>query len=241
MNWRDFFYFSKGERRALILLLSLIVIAWVTVVVTNKTSFIQGKENHASMILYPVCIYPPDTSPQTPEVIHTEPSPVLVKTIKDSISQPVKSRFLEKATSYKKTEKYPIGTIVELNTADTLILKKVPGIGSAFSNRIVKYRNLLGGFYSVTQLSEVYGIDEDRYNTLKEWFCVNPQLIHKRSVNNLTQDSLSRHPYINYRQAKAIKQLCRQKGKLTGWENIQLLEEFSDYDRERIEPYLSFE
>jgi len=239
MKWRDFFYFSKGERRALIVLLSLISIAWLILVLTGKHSYLTEGKNEVSEVLYPVCIYPLDTSIKTTEAKSTNPLPTPKKDLPKETSPPVKTPFYQKKPV--KVEKYPKGTLVELNTADTLILKKVPGIGSAFSNRIVKYRNLLGGFYSVSQLSEVYGIDEERYHELKEWFCVNPELILKKQVNQLPIDSLSRHPYINYRQAKAIKQLYRQKGKLTGWENLSLLEEFTEFDQIRIGPYLSFE
>jgi len=237
MNWKDFFYFSKGERRALILLLLLITMAWLVLILTGRYSPIEGAEKiRSGTILYPVCLYFPDTAIKTAE------SPSLLKeekrTVKKQPASPAELPFFVKST---RVEKYPQGTVVELNTADTTTLKKIPGIGSAFSNRIVKYRNLLGGFYSVSQLAEVYGIDEERYTHLKNWFCVNPELIRKRKVNKLPLDSLSRHPYITYKQAKVIKQLCRQKGKLTGWENLQLLEEFTPYDKERIGPYLSFD
>ncbi|MDR0796750.1 MAG: helix-hairpin-helix domain-containing protein, partial [Tannerella sp.] len=72
------------------------------------------------------------------------------------------------------------------------------------------------------------------------WFTVDASLIQKLEVNSLPQDSL-RHPYINYRQARAIVQLRTQKKQLTGWENLTLLDEFSDQDKSRILPYLSFE
>jgi len=243
MNWRDFFYFSKGERRALILLLCLITVAWSALILTDKRS-LSAEKNVA--ILNPVCIYIPDTKPSAStgaEISnkdnlskHTEN-----KSLKEEGSLPIQSQKKSFSSAYVKTEKYPPGTIVELNTADTCILKKVPGIGSAFSRRIIKYRDLLGGFCSVDQLAEVYGIDEDRYNLLKEWFCVNPELIRKYTVNSYPADSLSKHPYINYKQAKAIKQILRQKGKVEGWENLSLLEEFTETDKRRMEPYLSFE
>ncbi|MDR2970221.1 MAG: helix-hairpin-helix domain-containing protein [Tannerellaceae bacterium] len=250
MKWRDFFYFSKGERRALIVLLSLIAGAWLILVTTGEYSPVKGKENAAENVLYPVCIYPVNTPVQPVESTSAElPSPPLSSSSSSS-SSPLKKKLPEEVSSpeqkpfYRKNparvKKYPKGTLVELNSADTLILKKVPGIGSAFSNRILKYRNLLGGFYSVAQLSEVYGIDEERYQALKEWFCVNPGLIRKRELNRLPPDSLPRHPYISYRQAKVIRQLLKQNGKLR-WENLSLLEEFTDFDRERIEAYFSFE
>ncbi len=240
MKWRDFFYFSKGERRALVVLLCLISAAWLALVLTDNPSSLSAVGSSTSKsILHPICIYPLDSISPAP----TE-EPTIAVINKKSISTPKASALSDKKPFYQtpaRVEKYPVGTIVELNTADTIILKKVPGIGSAFSNRIIKYRNLLGGFYSVTQLAEVYGIDEDRYNSLRDWFCVNPKLIRKRHINHLPEDSISRHPYISYKQARVMKQLCRQKGKLEGWENLILLEEFTDYDRERISPYISFE
>ena len=60
-------------------------------------------------------------------------------------------------------------------------------------------------------------------------------------MNRLPEDSLRRHPYIDYRQAKLMVRLRRQQGGLTGWHDLMLLEEFTDADRHRLEPYLSFE
>lgn len=230
MNWRDFFYFSKGERRALALLICLIVTAWILLMFTGEHRGITtGAETMQAKVLSPVCIYIPDTT-----------SRLSLREERKEVISETRSRKEVSSGPSRRTEKFPAGTIVELNTADTVILKKVPGIGSAFSNRIVRYRNLLGGFYSVTQLAEVYGIDEERYIALQEWFCVNPDLIRKLEVHNLPADSLSRHPYINYRQARVIKRLCRRPEGLTSWEELLFLEEFSSADA-RLEPYLSFE
>lgn len=142
---------------------------------------------------------------------------------------------------YTRTEKFPEGTLVELNTADTTTLKKVPGIGSTFARRIVKYRELLGGFYTVGQLAEVYGIDEERYAALAPWFITDTLYIRKLDINTLPAADLRRHPYLDYRQAKVIEQLRKQKSRLSGWENLQLIEEFTDMDRKRLRPYLSFQ
>jgi len=245
MKWRDFLYFSKGERRALTVLLCLIASAWLAIVITDH---------------YPVSSHEPitelksDSFPMVKEVTEIIPDkaqqPKKEKAIiptekgKSSVtktSSPSQWRERSRNSFYPKTEKYPAGTVIELNTADTTMLKKIPGIGSAFSNRIVKYRNLLGGFYSVSQLGEVYGIDAERYESLKGWFSVNPEFIKKRSVNTLSSDSLNKHPYISYRQTRAIMQQRKQKGTLSGWENLILLEEFTEADKERISHYFSFD
>ena len=277
MAWRDFFYFSKGERSGLIVLLCLITIAGILLILNNKpepagnsksqqtsAANTREKSNDQSEAQSLKEAQDPKAHSAVHESSGLSPTPVATtksenkkdlsgsdehysaglkeKPIekKESVSERVNRLTSYSHPSYTRTEKFAKGTVVELNTADTTILKKVPGIGSAFAKRIISYRNLLGGFYSVTQLSEVYGIDEERYNALVAWFSADPSHISVIDVNNISQDSLNKHPYINYRQAKAIMQLRKQKGKLSGWENLQLLNEFTDVDKIRLQHYLSF-
>lgn len=218
MNWRDLLYFSKGERRALTVLVCLITIGGILAIL-NERSIPEGAIAEPQYIVHP----------------ENAPTPIVVNTKKPQNTQQKKNY-----SSYPKTEKYPAGTVIELNTADTTTLKKVPGIGSTFAKRIIKYRDLLGGFYSVTQLREVYGIDEERYQHLHQWFHADRAFIAQLPVNDLPSDSLARHPYINYKQAKTIYKLRKQKGRLSGWENLHLLEEFNKTDYERLKNYLSF-
>ncbi len=241
MNWRDLFYFSQGERRALTLLLCLISISWIILLLTDNKPEQIPKEN--ALII--------ESAKPAQTIVSNRPEPEKAKTPaseRKNNSFREKKEFHPRGTpnipgrkTFPKTEKYPIGTVVELNTADTTILKKVPGIGSTFARRIIKYRDLLGGFYSVSQLCEVYGIDEERYNAMKSWFSVDVESICELFVNQVPIKSLYRHPYINKQQADIIEQLRKQKGKLSGWENLQLLEEFTEADKERLTPYLSFE
>ena len=241
MNWRDLLYFSKGERSALTLLLCLIVASWIILLLTDeKTDYTPVNNNRLSE--------PVKTAQNIPV---NSPDPEKVKTPasgRKNNSSREKNKFHSGETkntserrTFPKTEKYPVGTVVELNTADTTILKKVPGIGSTFARRIIKYRELLGGFFTVEQLREVYGLDEERYNAMKSWFSADMSLICPLEIHKISFKELCKHPYINYQQARIIEQLRKQKGKLSGWENLQLLEEFTETDKERLTPYLSFE
>ncbi|MCL1943961.1 MAG: helix-hairpin-helix domain-containing protein [Candidatus Azobacteroides sp.] len=142
---------------------------------------------------------------------------------------------------YPKQEKYAEGTVIDLNTADTTELKKIPGIGSVFSERIVTYRNRLGGFYSPEQLKEVRGVTPEMYLQLQNRFRVNPAGISRISVNHSDFNRLISHPYISYPQAKAFIELKKKKGRLHSFDQISLLEEFSEKDIERLTPYLSFD
>lgn len=240
MSWRDYFYFSKGERSALVVLLCLITIVGVILMITDSTDTetpeIKPDISQIQQTDSSETILHKDTSVlSTPESTKRGKTPK-----KETISERVK-RLTSSQPTYTRPEKFTAGTIIELNAADTAMLKKVPGIGNAFATRIVKYRNLLGGFYAVNQLSEVYGIDEDKYNSLVPWFTVDASSVKRLHIHALSQDSLRKHPYINYQQAKAIHALIRQKKQLSGWDNLCLLNEFTDHDKARLQPYISFE
>lgn len=91
--------------------------------------------------------------------------------------------------------KYEEGTIVDLNKADTSILKRIPGIGSTLARMIVVYRQRLGGFYDVAQLQEVPHVGVE----LNKWFVVTPAGLHKIQVNSASLDKLRcNHPKLAY-------------------------------------------
>jgi DNA uptake protein and related DNA-binding proteins len=238
MGWKDFFYFSKGERRALTLLLLVISTAFILLIL--KDFYILPKQESAitkaeteTNVVFPdtVSTTTAPSAPQSEQSINPTTSPKRKYT--------AKPRFTKSASTF--AQKYPKGTIVELNSADTTVLKKVPGIGTAFANRIVKYRELLGGYYAVSQLREVYGIDEEKYTELAVWFEADASLIRQLAVNEFQFESLPRHPYLNYKQARVIIRMQERKGKLSGWEMLDLLEEFTEADKARLKPYLSFD
>ncbi len=93
---------------------------------------------------------------------------------------------------------------VELNTADTLTLDSLHGVGKVLSARIIKYRNLLGGFYKSEQLLEVYGLKKDIFEKIKDQIKADSILIIKIDLNIATVQQLSKHPYIGKYDANAI-------------------------------------
>lgn len=133
--------------------------------------------------------------------------------------------------------KYEEGTIVDLNKADTSILKRIPGIGSALARMIVVYRQRLGGFYDVAQLQEVPHVGVE----LNKWFVVTPAGLHKIQVNSASLDKLRSHPYMDFYKAKAIMEYRRKRGKIKGLSQLSMFEEFTEKDLKRLSPYLTFE
>lgn len=133
--------------------------------------------------------------------------------------------------------KYEEGTIVDLNKADTSILKRIPGIGSTLARMIVVYRQRLGGFYDVAQLQEVPHVGVE----LNKWFVVTPAGLHKIQVNSTSLDKLRSHPYMDFYKAKAIMEYRRKRGKIKGLSQLSMFEEFTEKDLKRLSPYLTFE
>lgn len=133
--------------------------------------------------------------------------------------------------------KYEEGTIVDLNKADTSILKRIPGIGSTLARMIVVYRQRLGGFYDVSQLQEVPHVGVE----LNKWFVVTPAGLHKIQVNSASLGKLRSHPYMDFYKAKAIMEYRRKRGKIKGLSQLSMFEEFTEKDLKRLSPYLTFE
>lgn len=140
--------------------------------------------------------------------------------------------------NYEKQPKLSEGITLPLNTSDTTALKQLPGIGSYYAQKIVKYRERLGGFVNTTQLADVEGLPAG----LSRWFTVesNPQVKQLR-INHATFKELVRHPYLSYEQTKVIVNHVRQYGPIHSWRDLRLYKEFSEKDFERLTPYIRFD
>ena len=146
----------------------------------------------------------------------------------------------EKRMSYRRDSgyvKYPEGTIIDLNLADTVELKKVPGIGSGLAKMIVAYRNRLGGYASVEQLQETGYVDV----SLNKWFKIESEISRKLKVNRASLDQLRNHPYMNFYKAKVILEYRRKRGKIKGLSQLSMFQEFTEKDLRKLSPYLDFE
>lgn len=104
-------------------------------------------------------------------------------------------------TAHRKTVSKPK---IDINTADSLSLIQVRGIGPVFARRILRYRDLIGGFHSPMQLLEIYGMDSARYNIIHEQFHFDRNALQKLDVNRAEISELTAHPYIDFYLAKSI-------------------------------------
>jgi competence protein ComEA len=128
----------------------------------------------------------------------------------------------------------------DVNLADTTQLVRIYGIGTKLSQRIIKYRNQLGGFISLDQLKEVYGLDTVVIKELKQnIFIAENFQPAKISINSATEKELAAHPYIKYPLAKAIATYRFQHGNFTAIEDLKKIAHVNETFYDKIKPYLS--
>lgn len=152
--------------------------------------------------------------------------------VNDSVSQ----QKLRVAKSIKTDQP------VELNTADTTLLKQLRGIGSGYAKMIVNYRTKLGGFYSKEQLLEVYRFPAETYVKIEHQLWVDTTYIQKIPINQFTIDQLKRHPYIRYFQAKSLydNRLNKPEQRYNALEDLVEDRDVTPQFIAKIAPYLSF-
>ena len=154
----------------------------------------------------------------------------------DTAFQDTTSIYHPSSKTYQTIQKYELGHIVELNTADTTELKHIPKVGSGISKMIYYYRLKLGGYTSITQLQEIH-LDT---TYLKQWVHVDPIYIKKLNVNKASLSQLYHHPYCTFRQAKYIVDYRKKHGIIHSIEELGQSSLFTKNTLTCLCPYLSF-
>jgi competence ComEA-like helix-hairpin-helix protein len=142
------------------------------------------------------------------------------------------TQFEQKSTTTKASK-----VRIELNTADSLDLDQVSGIGPAFASRILKYRERLGGFYSLEQLKEVYGVDSAHFAQWVPQLALNTAVVRKMDINTATFEELKRHPYLSYKQINALIQYRKQHGAYASLSDLKNIPLFTDEILRKLAPY----
>lgn len=130
--------------------------------------------------------------------------------------------------------------VVALNTADTLELDRIRGIGKVFARRIVAYRERIGGFYKKEQLMEVFGIDSLKYEDIKGQVSVDPALLRKIHINTASAADFNRHPYLRYQQVNAVIAYRKQHGNYSNIADLNKVVILTPELIEKLAPYLIF-
>ena len=147
---------------------------------------------------------------------------------------------VEKVSEIRRPQK-PLPENIELNSADSAKLITLPGIGPVLAGRIIKFRNLLGGFVSVIQLKEVYGLKEETYNLIRDRILVDSARIIHIGINSAGYREMVRHPYLEPSDVKSLLKYRELKGSISGQEVI-IRNNLIDSSRMlRVRPYLRYD
>ncbi len=144
-------------------------------------------------------------------------------------------------SSFKnKTNKKERIVIKDINTATVQDLQAIKGIGVTLSTRIIKFRDMLGGFLDINQLYDVYGLEKDVVKrTFKYYTVVNKPNINLININTANASEIAKLIYIKYGIAKRIVEYRDKNGSFTSLNDLTKIEGFPSNKTDRIKLYLT--
>jgi competence protein ComEA len=154
---------------------------------------------------------------------------------------------IEAPPPFYKTERPPVKyvkappAIIDVNQADTTAFIALPGIGSKLASRIVNFRNKLGGFYSVEQVGETFGLPDSTFQLIKPRLQCAAVAVQKININTADANTLKQHPYIRWNVANAIVQYRQQHGVFSTPKQLQQIVLVTPELYHKIEQYIAVE
>jgi DNA uptake protein ComE-like DNA-binding protein len=135
---------------------------------------------------------------------------------------------------HSQQRKHPI---LDINTADSAALEALPYIGPVLASRICRFRNALGGFHSVEQLREVWGLKPEAVERLIPMFHAGGGVYRLLCADTASWFELKSHPYIDAGSARAIERYRRHHA-LDSLEDLAVAIPITDSLIRRWSPYL---
>ncbi len=132
-------------------------------------------------------------------------------------------------------------TELEVNTADSAQWESLPGIGPVLAARIVRFRERLGGFYSIRQIGETYGLADSTFNKIQPYLQLRKVSLKKLDLNLTDEKSLAQHPYIRYKLARLIVLYRSNHGPFDRPEGLLGIPLVDDSIYRKIEHYIKTE
>jgi DNA uptake protein ComE-like DNA-binding protein len=225
---REWFLLPRGEQRALVavtflLFLSLLVRMGVQLLPGREPAGLEEFEQEARAIMRTFARY--DSVEQARQ---------------DSLDR-IRTRRYDR-NAYADSHEYMVSQIhpIDINRSDSAQLLPLPGIGPVFAGRIIKYRNLLGGFLQVDQLGEVYGLPGETFHRIRNRLWIDSSAIRKIRIDSATFGELLRHPYLEYEDVKALVEYREFQGDISSARELRENHVLPDSTISRIDGYLDY-
>lgn len=127
--------------------------------------------------------------------------------------------------------------LVNLNTADSIQLEKLPWIGPVLAGRIYRFRERLGGFFDIQQLKDIYGFREETWGHIKDRVMVDG-ILRPLLINTHSLEDMATHPYVGWTKARLLVNYRKQHGPYQNIESVIQSQAFDSIGLEKIKPYL---
>jgi DNA uptake protein ComE-like DNA-binding protein len=221
---KTYFYFNKQEQRGFIAL--ILVVAVLTVATFVYTYIFPAK--------------PVEFKVET----------VNMALLTDSVTQTHKNKTILFTRNNKQTfKKFAADSIkqkkpkplLNINTADSVQLVALYRIGPVMASKIIQYRDKLGGFHNLNQLTEIWGFDADILYDLEGKIYVNPNNIKLLNLNTVEFDELKQHPYFKFKLSQAIVNYRKQHGNYQNITDLKQIKFVTDSIINLIKPYVILE
>ncbi len=138
------------------------------------------------------------------------------------------------------TTKDETRVVVDINTADSIQLLSLKGIGPFYAKTVLEHREKLGGFYRADQLAEAYGTSDTIVQIIGvEWIKIDTNQIRKININTADFRELIRHPYLSKNQTSAILAYRKVHGLYPSVEEVLKIHLINTDDFERLRWYLT--
>ena len=141
--------------------------------------------------------------------------------------------------TYERSKYTP--AVIDINNADTTAFIALPGIGSKLAQRIINFRDKLGGFYKPEQVAETFGLPDSTFQKIKPRLTVNNVTIKQFNINTASVEEMRAHPYIRYNIANAIVQYRTQHGNFSAVADIKKIMLVTDEIYVKVAPYLTIQ
>ncbi|MDZ4794261.1 MAG: helix-hairpin-helix domain-containing protein [Bacteroidota bacterium] len=170
----------------------------------------------------------------------------------ERIAPYIKIESSYETNSYKDFDKTPVEnkapktftgrySVIDINSADTTAFIALPGIGNKLANRIINFRDKLGGFYSINQVGETFGLPDSTFQKIMQWLKLENTSIRKININAATLEELKAHPYIRWNLANPIIAYRDQHGAFGKVEDLKKIMIITDDIYNKMLPYLTIE
>jgi competence ComEA-like helix-hairpin-helix protein len=156
--------------------------------------------------------------------------------IRIATTSPANTKAALKNETFSNKPRY---TLVDINTADTSAFVALPGIGGKLALRIVNFRDKLGGFYSVDQIAEIYGLPDSSFKKIKPFLKLEITPVKKFNINSASKDEMKSHPYIKWNLANAIVEYRNQHGNFSSIEDLKNISLITPDVFDKIKFYLA--